>query len=79
MNKYIILVFAICALLFLWYFVLPSVENFLPIKTNIHVEIDKDGYPLEYSTQTPHQNGKEECTKVACPKLYDNDLMCWKC
>lgn len=74
-----ILVFVIiaCILLLVWYFICPAIDYFTPLKTNINVEIDIDGYPLEYSTKTPHENGKVNYKKVDCPKLYDDAMVCW--
>jgi hypothetical protein len=83
------LIGAIITILILWWILSPKSEFFdifpatpfgaVPIRSKMHVLLDKDGNEECVSYQSPQMNGINGCALVPCPPQYESDTICWCC
>lgn len=55
-----------------------SFDN-LPLRSKVHVKLDRYGNTIYQSPQSPPMNGELGCTQVPCPSKYPDDYICWCC
>ena len=63
-------------------------EPFYYIGKKIHITLDNNNDPLNFSYQMSPANGKSGCAIIPCPKFtgcysdlnkYNNTYVCWSC
>ena len=76
----------VIGLIIVWWVLLggsPPDERFelpgLPLRSRVHVKLNKNGNTIYESLKPPSAHGELGCTQVPCPSKYADDVTCWCC
>ena len=64
-----------------WWIIMPSVEGFngLPLRSKLHIIVDRNSNPISWNYQQPSGDGIYGCTQTSCPDTFPDDAVCWCC
>jgi len=79
-NKTMYIIIAVCIMIFFimrWSSV--KAEGFLTYPKRRHAKLNDMGGIDYVSTRPPKCRGEYSCGITACPDLFPEDVICWKC
>ena len=53
--------------------------DFMIFRDFINITLDQNGRPIDYSYNTPPENGKSGCAIIPCPDHFKERVVCWSC